>query len=685
MNILVVEDHARDRKLLRLNIEEHGHRAIEAENGVEALNILSREQPDLIISDALMPLLDGFGLLRALKQDKRLAVIPFVFYSAVYTGAQDKALALALGADAFVAKPLEPELLWQRIRDVVADRKAKVDGQSDRPLPDEEFYRNYSQVVATKLEEKVHELEEELEKRTQLEAERADMTRALQQSRDEWEATFNSIPLVVTIHDRDLRIIRANEATCRMLGQPREEILGRLCYEALFGQTEPCPSCPAQIAFNEARTHQQEMEPDRSGKLFLVSATPFCNEKGEIDRIIHIVQDVTDLRETEARYRHAQKMEAIGTLAGGIAHDFNNILFAIIGYAEFIQRDVPPDSKTGRNVAMILEAGRRATELVKQILTFSRRTETKKQPLRLQLLIKETLKMLRATLPATVTILEDIDSDCGTVLADPTNMHQVLINLCTNAYQALPDEKGTLRIALHQRHVDTADIPVREDVEPGEFVVFSVSDTGCGMDRDTLEHIFEPYFTTKGPGEGTGLGLAVIHGIVQGCRGFVQVESEVGRGTTFSVFLPVTMEAGSQPVARRQKSAAVPVGKGQGILVVDDEPLLVEVNRTRLEQQGYRVTGFTDSKEALETFRSRPDAFELLITDQTMPGLTGEELAKAVLKINPSLPIILCTGHSEIVSEGKALRQGITQYVYKPLSRDELLNAVHAALEGNHG
>jgi two-component system, cell cycle sensor histidine kinase and response regulator CckA len=312
---------------------------------------------------------------------------------------------------------------------------------------------------------------------------------------------------------------------------------------------------------------------------------------------------------------------------------------------------------------------------------FSRKTDTQKQPLRPHLIVKEALKMLHATLPTTIYIDDDIDEDCGTILADPTNIHQITLNLCTNALHAMVDEKGTVNISLHRREISAADIPPGKDISAGLFIVLTVRDTGTGMDKDTLDHIFEPFFTTKELGHGTGMGLSVIHGIVEGCKGFIKVESTVGKGSTFTVYLPALAETAAEPAVRGQGDKAAATSCNERILVVDDDPLLVRINESRLKNQGYQVTAISDSMEALEEFRSQPDSFDMLITDQTMPGLTGTELAKAVLDIKPSIPVILCTGHSEIVTEDKALSMGIKKYVLKPIHGDELLDAVREVLD----
>jgi PAS domain S-box-containing protein len=417
----------------------------------------------------------------------------------------------------------------------------------------------------------------------------------------------------------------------------------------------------------------------KDGSLFEeeASISPVKNSEGQITNYVAVKRDVSKEVALENQLRQSIKMEAVGTMASGIAHDFNNILSGIIGCAEFIQEEATEESQIGQNIAEILAAGKRASDLVRQILSFSRQDVSKNEVFSPHLIVTEALKMLRATLPATVIIEENIDPDCGKIMADPSIIHQIVVNLCTNALHAMPEQKGTLVVKLQHREV-------REglSVPPGSFVVITVMDDGCGMKQTTIDRIFEPYFTTKEVGKGTGLGLAIVHGAVEEYNGFIGVESSIGKGTVFSVFLPITKESAPPAVIAELKDREEGRTGSARILIVDDELLLVKINETRLKSKGYQVTALSDSRETLGVFRDNPDSFDLLITDQTMPGLTGAELTRAVLEIKPSLPVIMCTGHSDVVSEEKALSLGIKKYVFKPLHGDELLDAVSEVLAG---
>jgi len=371
-------------------------------------------------------------------------------------------------------------------------------------------------------------------------------------------------------------------------------------------------------------------------------------------------------------------MEAIGTLAGGIAHDFNNILGAILGYTELAREYSFQFPAITHNLDEVIKAGHRAKELVKQILAFSRRADTERIPIQPAGVIKEAVKMLRPSLPTTIEINLNIDSETGAVLADPTQLHQIMMNLSTNAFHAMEHTGGKLDISLKETALSAADLVKEPGVKAGNFVQLSIHDSGPGIDPEIRDKIFDPYFTTKEAGKGTGMGLSVVHGIVKSYGGIISIECEPGKGTTANVFLPVI---GLDAALETDDADPIP-GGSERILFIDDEEVLTNLNKIILEQLGYKVTISSNSRQALQIFQDQPDQFDLIITDQTMPGMTGAELAARMLRIRPDLPIILCTGYSSIISKEKTRSIGIKSLVDKPLVIKDIAKLIREVLNG---
>ena len=384
-------------------------------------------------------------------------------------------------------------------------------------------------------------------------------------------------------------------------------------------------------------------------------------------------------RQLQARIQQAQKMEAVGTLAAGIAHDFNNILTPVIIQTELALLTVSDDSPMKAGLQEVLEASHRAKELVKQILAFSRHAESRRTSITLAPIIKEALKLLRSTLPATIDIQQETEIETGAVLADPTQIHQVLMNLCTNAAHAMQEKGGILKVRLSEVDIDSKDAEQHHDLHPGKYARISVGDTGPGIEPSLMERIFEPFFTTKDRSQGTGMGLSVVHGIAKSCGGAVHVDTEPGKGTTFYVFIPV-MEAG--PGEARADAVEIPKGT-EHVLVVDDEQSTLDSLLALLKYLGYRVTATTCGMEALEAFRAQPHAFDLVIADATMPKMRGDELAQELIGIRPDIPIILCTGYSDRISEEQAKAAGVQEVLMKPIDVRETAKTVRRVLD--HG
>ncbi len=385
-------------------------------------------------------------------------------------------------------------------------------------------------------------------------------------------------------------------------------------------------------------------------------------------------RDSNDKASLQEDLRQAQKMEAIGTLAGGIAHDFNNILTALLGYGELALDTLPEKNQAADCVGKMLTAGERAKELVQKILAFSRHGESVFQPVYVQKILTEALALLRASIPANIEIRQDISAECGPVNADPTQIHQVVMNLCTNGYQAMQEKGGQLTISLQETDVSPNQSTSLLELPPRSYVQLKISDTGPGMDETTLKRIFDPYFTTKEVGKGTGMGLAVVHGIIKGHQGNIIVRSNPDQGTVFTISLPRT----ENPVANPEEFAPEDLlhWGSERILFIDDEKDIVEMSKIRLSRFGFSVTGFEDSREALSFFQDRPEDFDLIITDMAMPFLTGKDLAQKVFELRADMPIILCSGFSEQVNRKTALEMGFKDYLAKPVGKFQMVAAI---------
>ena len=408
-----------------------------------------------------------------------------------------------------------------------------------------------------------------------------------------------------------------------------------------------------------------------------ISGSRYNDHEGKPSGLLSVLRDTSEKKRLQAQLQQALKMEAIGTLAGGIAHDFNNILSPIMIHSEMAMMELPPDNPVQYNLKAIFKSGERARDMVKQILTFSRKEEGKRAEIKIIPVLKEVLNLLRSSIPTTIDIHQDLKAESCTVLADPTQIHQIILNLGTNAAHAMRENGGTLKVSLVQENLDSEAAARYSDLDPGSYLKLTVSDTGHGIDGETMQKIFNPYFTTKGPGEGSGMGLAVIHGIVKSYGGNIIVESEPGKGATFNVYLPRIGEDVS-PVA--ELLVQFPKGS-EKILFVDDEKDAVDAIEPMLQNLGYTVSSRTSSIEALEAFRNNPDAFDLVITDQTMPNMTGKDLAKELMVIRPDIPIILCTGFSEKIDERRAKEMGIRAFVMKPIVMRQIAQTIREVLD----
>jgi PAS domain S-box-containing protein len=550
------------------------------------------------------------------------------------------------------------------------------------PVDSEPLHTNNElEELATEFDRRNRRLQEEI-------AERKEAEESVIKASLEWSAAMDASDDALYLLDTKRHILRANKVFYQITGSTPETAIGQYIEKIVHpnGEDAPCPVCLAQ---QELRDEIITMEPDHpdnpSGKPIEVNVKVVRGETGKPISIFMRLHDLTERRQKEeekrsleSQLRQSQKMEAIGTLAGGIAHDFNNILSPIIGYTEMVSWRMPEKSEEKTFLDEVLHAADRAKGLVQQILTFSRQTEQARKPFQIHLVIKEAIKLLRSSIPATIEIREDIDNTCGAVLADPTQIHQLIMNLGTNAYHAMKETGGVLGIALHEIELRPEGLVAELLLAPGSYVRLDVSDTGQGIPKEVVGKIFDPYFTTKKQNEGTGLGLAIVHGIVKSYNGKVTVYSEPGVGTTFHIYLPCLRR--NSDIVEIKKAKKLPVGN-ERILVVDDEESIVNMEKMMLISLGYQVDSASNGKDALLLLQNKSENYDLLVTDMTMPGMNGIELSRQAWEIRKGLPVIICTGFSQTLNGEKAKAMGVSKYLTKPLSQVDLAEAVREALD----
>jgi PAS domain S-box-containing protein len=511
--------------------------------------------------------------------------------------------------------------------------------------------------------------------------------KAIRESERRYSALVQESPDAIISLDKRGNFLSFNTAAERISGFSAEEVMGKHFAKIGVLPKESIPKALKGFALVVTGIERPPFELTimRNDKSYLfMEANPrLIQQIGEKAWIQVTLRDITERKlaegekkKLEAQLQQVQKMETIGTLAGGIAHDFNNILGIILGNTELALDDVPEWNPARFNLEEILKASHRAKDVVLQLLSFARKTKLEKKPTDIIPIVKDSLKLLRSSIPASIELRQNITKNVNTILADPTQINQVLINLCTNAGHAMPDG-GIIEVTLKNAALDEDTAIQHPDVTPGRYVNLAVSDTGHGISREAIDRIFDPYFTTKELGKGTGMGLAVVHGIVKGHNGLITVQSEIGKGTTFNIFFPAL---GKEAIAQPEKSEELPTGD-ERILFIDDEESLAKLGHQRLERLGYTVDVATDPNEALGLFRCKPDQFDLVITDLTMPKMTGDKLVKEILNIRSDIPVILCTGFSEKIDEKKANAIGATDYIEKPHDKSELAIRVRQALD----
>ena len=491
---------------------------------------------------------------------------------------------------------------------------------------------------------------------------------------------FNSSPHAVAIYDLSGNVKFINPAFIQLFGYRALETRGKTVPPVPETDRDKTQRIMQDLIAGKSVPERETTRFTKDGREIEVALSlSLCrDEHGKPLEIMANIRNISKSKRLERQLFKSQKMEAIGTLAGGIAHDFNNILFPIMGYTEMCMGAVSEESDTRDHLEQILQGTMRAKKLIQQILTFSRQKEGEIKPLLLQPVIKEALALLKASLPASIEIRRNISNDCGPILANPTQIYQIIMNLCTNAYHAMQEKGGILEVVLAEVDTSRDNFLPELNLAPGPYLQLTVRDTGHGMGQDILDRIFEPYYTTKKRDEGTGLGLSVIHGIITNYGGSVTVDSEPGKGAVFHVYLPRIDNdfEEDEPVVSEPVS-----GGNERILLVDDELQIVNVMRKTLERHNYRITARTSSVEALEAFRKQSERFDLVISDMNMPKLSGVEFVSKLKELRADIPVIFCTGFGDKMNKEKAKKIGISAYILKPILKRELLKTIRQALD----
>lgn len=674
MKILIAEDNPDDRKLLKINLEHHGCEVIEVSDGEAGLEMAKAQLPNMIISDALMPHMDGFQFLRSVKKDATLKLIPFVFYSAVYTGEKEAELALSLGAEAFIVKPKDPQEFWEELIGILEERKLNHLEEHWGGLirEEEDFLKRYSDIVASKLEEKVREL--------------AKARAIISESEECYRNLFSSLRDVILTADTERKIMSGNQPALRdVFGYELEEIISRnsrLLYEDddnynLVGKKVK------EMSELDARVIAEAKCMTKSGRIFTaeISLQKLKSNKGEYLGYIAIIKDITEKKKLEENYLHAQKMESIGILASGIAHDFNNILSVIIGFGHLALMDVSEKENQRQNIENLLEAADRATYLTKDLLLFSRKQPGERHPVDLNKIILNLEKFLQRVIGAETDFKTVICKHALRIFADSHQLEQVLMNLATNARDAM-SEGGCFTVKTEVISIDEAFIAAYGYGKAGPYAVISVSDTGSGMDETTLNKIFDPFFTTKQIGKGTGLGLSVVFGIIKQHEGFINVESKPGQGTTFRIYLPIIEASATEEIKPYQEE--IPARGTETILLAEDNEAVRKLSYTVLNQFGYTVIEAVDGRDALKKFSENKDAIQLLLFDLIMPKMNGKDAYDEIKKIKSDVKVIFVSGYApDIVQQKTVLDNAFL--LYKPVSPLALLRKIRSVLDKKNG
>lgn len=695
--ILIVDDNSENLFVLEKILKKLKADIISADSGNEALSATLYHDFALIILDVQMPEMDGYEVAEILKENEKTENIPIIFITAIDRDSVKEIKGYKKGAVDFIFKPLNEFILTSKVNIFLDIYKMKSGLEKlvrERTLELEQTNTLLSDnnIRLKKLVESTREL-----------ASHSNVDSFCSHMLDEFAHHMNapSNGSIYLVKKDGLKLLSSLEPehTPDYLPFPLPEhsVQRRVMESIKAFAPEDTTKDAATInpcGWKEYQNGTVLAFPmqDNIGRVIGILSldkktdSPFSEQDKEIGNILasyscetlKALQASDAVQESERQLHQSQKMESLGTLAGGIAHDFNNILFPIIGYAEMLLNDVSKDSSIHTSLGEIYTSAMRAKDLVQQILTFAHKETTELVTMKMQSIIKEALKLIRSTIPATIEIQQDINPHCGFVKADPTQIHQIIMNLATNAYHAMQKTGGQLKVSLKEIKLENKDL-LNPDMTPGDYALLTIADSGIGIKKNVMGKIFDPFFTTKDKSKGTGMGLSVVHGIVKSMDGEIQVYSEPDKGTEFKVYIPVEKNS---MIKNKIKTKNHIQGGTEKILLVDDEESILVMEKKMLTRLGYQVNSYLSSIDALEAFRSGPDKFDLVITDMAMPGLPGDKLSYELTQIRGDIPILLCTGFSETMSEEKVVSLGIKGLLFKPIAMKDLSKKIREVLDG---
>jgi signal transduction histidine kinase/DNA-binding response OmpR family regulator len=666
--ILAIDDHRDNLITLQAVLIDAlpGYTLLTALDGATGIEIARVEDPDAILLDIVMPGMDGFEVCRRLKAHPRMKDIPIVFLTALGTDRESRVRALDLGAEAFLSKPWNDQELVAQIRAMI---KLKAANRMQRLVKEQ---------LEELVTERTRELEKELVERRRVEA-------ALRRSNQSWDNTFNAITDIVFVISPEHDILEINHAGCLALDRNKQRILGKKCFELMHGLQAPIPGCPCLQAMAERKPCMGEYE--QHGKCYSLVAWPTVDEHGQVTSLAHVIKDITQEKQAEAererlseQLRASQKMEAIGSLAGGIAHDFNNMLYVIMSFTDLALDAAAEGDPIRSQLGEVKKASARAAALIRQLLAFSRKQILQPVPLNLNRVTTELQKMLHRIVGEDIALVPVLAPDLALTMADPSQIEQVLMNLVVNARDAMPTG-GKLTIATANVDLDAAFMMSGSTVKPGPYVMLAVTDTGSGMDAKTSDRIFEPFFTTKERGKGTGLGLSTVYGIVRQSGGEILVQSQLGQGTTFRIYLP------RSDATVQEATAVLPAPTrltgDETILIVEDEAAVRDLAKQVLVRAGYTVLTAANGAEALLLCERHAGKIQLALTDVVMPEMGGRVFAEQLAKQRPEIKILYMSGYTDdAIDHHGALAPG-THLITKPFSLTDLRRKVRELLDGN--